>query len=366
MKLIFFLIAFSLVSIRAYFSWSGKDRQKRGLSQSNMVIKSDNFYEQINYTGKFELSDDESSFKSISPGGYFKFRKNDIRIEAESNLRGEIVYTIYDGKNILSMDEQGKLLVAQAIKEMIERGYDANERMERVYRKGGPVALLNEVDSMKADQVKVLYLARLFAIDSLLPSFLPYTIKKIASLGSDQDKVNFLTKITAVQLENPQTDSLYFDVIKGIGSDMDRMNAIWHIINRDSIANANTDKILFLAGRLASDMDKANVFQKMIDKGLIAGQDYDGLLTLISKMSSDMDKANLYKKLISQKDLNEGQWIILQDKISQLGSDNDKTNLLVELAPKMPQTAALKINYQKAAKTLRNDYDYGHAMRAIQ
>ena len=366
MKLIFFLIAFSLVSIRAYFSWSGKDRQKRGLSQSNMVIKSDNFYEQINYAGKFDLTDDETSFKSISPGGYFKFRKNDIRIEAESNLRGEIDYTIFDGKHNLPMDEQGKVLVAQAIKEMIEWGYDANERMERVYRKGGPTALLNEVDSLKTDQVKALYLARLFSIDSLLPDFRPYIIKKIASMGSDQDKMSFLRKITAAQLKNPQTDSFYFDVIKGIGSDMDRMNALRNVIDQDSIANANTYKILFLTGGLASDIDKANVFQNMLDKGMIAGQYYDSLLVIISKMNSDVDKANLYRKLISRKDLNEDQWIILQDKISLLGSDPDKTNLLVELAPKMPQTIVLKANYQKVARTLNNDNDYGHAMRAIQ
>jgi hypothetical protein len=366
MKLIFFLIAFCLVSIRVYFSWSGKDKEKRGLSECDLVIKSDNFYEEINYEGKFQLSDDETSFKSISPGGYFKFRKNDIRIKAESNLRGEIDYTIYNGKNNLPMDEEGKLLVAQAIKEMIEWGYDANGRMERIYHKGGAWALLNEVDSLKTDQVKVLYLTRLFAIDSLLPSFLPYIIKKIASMGSDQDKVNFLTKITTAQIKNPQTDSIYFEIIKGIGSDMDRIDVLQYIINQDSLAETNADKILVLAGRFGSDIDKANIFQKMLDKGLIAGEKYDSLLVLISEMGSDLDKANLYKKLISQKDLDEAQWIKLQDKISLLGSDPDKTNLLVELAPKMPQTEALRANYQKAAKTLGNDNDYGHAMRAIQ
>ena len=332
MKLIFFLIAFCLVSIRVYFNWSGRDKEKRGFAESDMVIKSDNFYEEINYSGKFQLSDDETSFKSISPGGYFKFRKNDIKVKAESNLRGEIDYTIYDGNNNLPMDEQGKLVVAQAIKEMIIWGYDANDRMERVYHKGGARALLNEVDSMKTDQMKVLYLNRLFAIDSLLPNYLPFIIKKIASMSSDQDKVDFLTKIPGAQLKNQQTDSAYFEIIKGIGSDMDR----------------------------------ANLFQKMIDKGLIAGPYYDSLLVLISGMGSDIDKTNLYKKLIGQKDLKEAQWIKLQDKISLLGSDFDKTNLLVELAPKMPLTDAVKLNYQKAAKTLGNDNDYGRAMRAIQ
>ncbi|HEX3079070.1 MAG TPA: hypothetical protein VHQ04_01345, partial [Puia sp.] len=167
MKLIFFLIAFLLISIRYYVSWTGKDRERRGLSESNMVIKSDNFFEEINYLGKFQLSDDESRFKSISPGGYFKFRLNEIKVKAQSDIRGEIEYKIFDGKNDLPLNDEGKILVRKAIKEMIYWGYDAVGRMERVYQKGGSEALLREMDSVKSDQMKILYLKRLYLIDSL-------------------------------------------------------------------------------------------------------------------------------------------------------------------------------------------------------
>ena len=110
------------VSLRIYFSWLGKDRESRGISESNMVVKSDNFLEKISYVGKFEPTEDETAFKSISPGGYFKYEMNDERVKAESNLKGEIEYTLYDGKNNLVMDEKGKKLLAEAIKEMIAWG----------------------------------------------------------------------------------------------------------------------------------------------------------------------------------------------------------------------------------------------------
>ena len=155
MKLIFFLIAFCLITLSFYFSRTRKDREKRGLSESNMVIKSDNFYEEINYPGKFQFSDDESTFKSISPGGYFKFRLNDVKVKAESGMRGEIEYKIYDGKNDIPLNEQGKLIVSKAIHEMIYWGYDAEGRMERIYQKGGSLALLSEMDSVRTDQVKI-------------------------------------------------------------------------------------------------------------------------------------------------------------------------------------------------------------------
>src|SRR5260221_6904096 len=146
--------------------WFGKDEERRGVCVSNMVVKSDGLYEQIKYSGKFQISDDEKSFKSISPGGYFKYRKNDIKVNAESNLRGGIDYSIYDGDKYVPVEGVGGALLSEAVKEMIAWGFDAEPRMERVYQKGGASALLREVDSMKTDQVKIIYLNRLYAIDS--------------------------------------------------------------------------------------------------------------------------------------------------------------------------------------------------------
>jgi hypothetical protein len=365
MKLIFFLITFFLVGIRYYFSWSGKEREKRGLSVSNMVIKADNFYEEINYSGKFQLSDDETYFRNISPGGYFKFQKNNIKIKAESNLRGEIEYTISDGKNRLPFDGQGKLLVAQAIREMINWGYDGDARMERVYKKGGHEALLKETDSMRTDQLKVVYLKRLFAIDSLSPDNLPFIIGKIGSLHSGQDKVHLLSGISARQLGTPSSSSAYFKVLEGMGSDMDKTAAVQRLIDQDSVSEENIDRILGLTAGFGSDVDKSNFFQKMIAKGLITGSHYDSLVLLIASIGSDLDKVNLYKKMIEQKTVSEIQWLSLMNGISRLGSDMDKSSLLVEVSHKMPRTEITKANYFKAAKTIHDDYNYGKAVRAV-
>jgi len=347
MKLFFFLIAFCLVSFRFYMAWSGKDEERRGVSVSNMVIKSGGLYEQIKYSGKFQLSDDETSFKNISPGGYFKYRKNDIKVEAESNLRGSIDYSIYDGNNYLSAEGKGKELLAEAIKEIIRWGFDAEARMERVYQKGGPGALLSEVDSVKTDQVKVLYLNRLLAIDSLVPELLPVIITKVGSMGSDQFKISFLTRIHPEQLRNPRVDSSYFAIVTGIGSDMEKVNALQYIINQDSIANAFAVRVLFIGSGLGSDMDKENVFNKMFEKNLIRDSLIDSLMNYTSRMGVDMDKTNIYSKLINTNHLSEAQWIKLEDQVSLLGSDMDKSNMLVEIAKRMPKTEMVRAGYMK-------------------
>lgn len=366
MKLIFFLTAFFLVSIRVYFSWSGMERAKRGESEYNMVIKSNGNYEEMNYAGKIKLTEDESGFKSISSGGYFKFRNNDIKVSAVSNLKGEIEYTIYDGKSYLPLNDEGKKILAQAVREMILWGFDADIRMERIYHQGGVAAVLKEVDSLKPDQVKISYLNYLFTIDSLSPEFLPSIIKKAGALGSDGDKVKFLSKVSSEQLRNKQTDSAYFAIIEGLGSDIDKLNALQYFLENDSLNDSNTQRVMSVGESIGSDFDRATLFNKMIDRRLINGNLCDSLIEYITRIGSEPDQMNLYRKLFLYKSLSEMQWIKLQDKISEMGSDINKSNLLTELAENMPKTEALRVNYQKAAKTIGNDGDYGRAMRAIQ
>ncbi len=366
MKLIFFLIAFCLLSIRFYFSWSGQDRERRGISESNMVIKSDNSYEEIRYSGKFKLSDDESSFTSISPGGYFKFRMNDIRVKAESNLRGEIEYTINDGNHDLPMNSDAKKYLAQSIKEMIAWGYDAEGRMERIYLKGGTAALFREIDSIKPDNIKVLYLNRLLRSDSGLTADMPLIMKKIGNLGNDQDKISALGKISAPQLQDSATVTAYFEVIAGLNADNEKAHALENIIMMDTTSTTNAEKVLVLSGTLQSDMDKAALYRKMIEKGMITGARFDSLIKHISLMDSDLDKATLYKDIADTYNLTETHWIVLISQVPQLGSDMDKADLLSNYASKMPKTDAVVTAYRKAAKTITNDMDYGKVVRAIE
>ena len=365
MKLIFFLVAFCLLSIRVYFSWSGRDREKRGESVSDLVIKSDNFYEEIKYAGKFQLTDDETAFKSISPGGYFKFRKNDETVRAESNLQGTIAYTIYDGKNKLGMDDEGKKRVAGAIHEMIVWGFDATTHLERIYRNGGSLALINEIDSMKSDPVKMLYLDRLYAMDSLSTEEWTAVANKIGSLGFDGDKARYLKKFPPALLESPSIASVWFAVLGKLGSDMDKVNSLLYVLEQDTVARDHADKILIMTAGLGSEMDKANLFRTMIDKGLANGNFFDSLLEQASHLGSDMDKINLYRELLKGKNLTENQWISLINKSVQPASDMDKGNLLIEIALKMPKTEPVKSAYLKAARSIHNDSDYGRAVRAV-
>src|ERR1700738_2887390 len=121
MKLTFFLIAFFLILLRVYYSWAGYAHKHD--NDGNITVRSDNYSEEIHWSGKVKLSDDEKSIASISPGGYLKFRENDTKLSAESNLEGEISYTLFDGQKSLTLNDSGQRFVAAVLQKMIRFGY---------------------------------------------------------------------------------------------------------------------------------------------------------------------------------------------------------------------------------------------------
>jgi hypothetical protein len=366
MKMIFFLIAFFLICIRYYFSWSGKEQAGNGSSVSDMVVKTDTSIEEMNYSGKFQLSDDETGFKNISPGGYFKFRFNDVRVKAESNLQGGIDYTVYDGKRNLGPGAEQKIYISRAIREMVEWGFDGKARMERIYQKGGTEALIKEVDNIKPDNIKVLYLDRLIQLDSGSNLVMPQVIKKISHLGNDQDKVRILEKFSAAQWQDSATNRACFELIASLGSDVEKIKVLDRMIRQDSLSGASAENILQVSGSVNSEIDRAGLYERMMDRGLIAGNLTDSLLGQVKRMGSGPDKAQLYGHFLSIKNMSDAEWMELLQAVSLLDSEMDKAGLLVQIAPEMPKNEVVRAQYLKAAKTIGNDSDYGKVLRAVE
>ena len=329
MKLTFFLIAFFLVLLRVCISWGSHGRNNS--NEGNFTMTGDNFIEQINWSGKIRLSDDEKSIAGISPGGYVRFRENDIKLSAESNLQGVISYTLFDGHASLSLDDSGRRFVSAVLQQMIAWGFQADDRPERIFKKGGNRALLEEIRRIKLDRTKRPYFDLLFKSDSLQTSELAEMITLIDTSGSDIDKQEILSRFTASQLRDSTLAQSWLGAVSHLGP----------------------------------DFEKQNLLTSFMRKGPVAGSTYDSLLSVIGHMGADFEKQDLYKKLLGDSLTTDRQWIGLISRTAGLGADFIKVDMLVAIAKKMPEGQAVKDAYLEAAKTIGGDAEYGRVMRAL-
>ncbi len=91
-------------------------------------VKNDNVSLKIEYSGTVIFNDDETGIESISSGGYVKYSKNGKKLEAKNNRRGEITYELYDRGKKLSMQDDNRKFLAEAIKEMMKYGHNEDDR----------------------------------------------------------------------------------------------------------------------------------------------------------------------------------------------------------------------------------------------
>ena len=399
MKLFFFLTAFCLVLLRAYFAWSGHGSANDS-NNGSMTISSGDFLEQIKWSGKVILSDDEKSIVSIPPGGYLKFRENDIRMVAESNLRGEISYRLYDGHQDLSLNDSGRHFISAVLKKMIARGYYAQGRAERIFKNGGYRALLNELPNLEMDFIKAPYFDLLLKSDSLTAPELVATIALIGKSGSDVDRQHLLQQVGRAWLKDSLVADAWFAVVAHLNADIEKSGLLSRFIEQDSLTAENFDKILETTSHFNADVDKINLLAKLINKGavdtarcskileitshfnadidkinLLTGlinrtavdsTGWNNMLLIANHFNSDIDKQNIYNKLMDTKNISEEQWIsVINSAVVQV-SDADKSNMLVRIAQKMPRTEKLKMAYLSAAKKINDDAAYGRAVKQVE
>jgi hypothetical protein len=328
MKLSFFLIAFFLVLIRVCFSWPGHGGHDTG----NILMKGDGYIKEIHWSGKIRLSDDEKAIAGISPGGYLKFRENDTTFRAESNLQGEVSYQLYDGRTSLSLGDSGKRFIAAILQKVVGFGFDAEGRAERIYKKGGNMALLAEIPRMNIDAAKNAYFDLLLKSDSLTKEETVLLLREIQEVGADVNKQDFLRRLAPRAAKDSSL------LLPWLGT----------------------------VAHLDADFEKQDLLTNLIRQGRIEGKGYDSLMGIIGHLDADFQKEDLLKKLIGDSLKTDGQWIGLIEAANRLGADFQKADLLLEIAGKMPRTDTVKASYMRAAKTITDDMQYGKVMRAVE
>lgn len=90
---------------------------------TTIVVNDNNNVTKIEYAGKITFNDARTAIENISAGGYVKYRHNDEKVLAKNDQNGNIAYELYDGSEQLPLDDKGKALIADAVKDIIKKSH---------------------------------------------------------------------------------------------------------------------------------------------------------------------------------------------------------------------------------------------------
>jgi hypothetical protein len=405
MKLTFFLIALALILLR--LCYPTLELWHNGHGHGTMIMRSDNYLQEIKWSGKIRLSDDDRSIAEISPGGYLKFRENDTTLKAESSLQGEISYTLFDGHEQLSLNDSGQQFIATQIQKMIRFGFFGEERAERIYKKGGVPALLVELSRIKMEGARGPYLNLLFKADTLTVPQLIGLLQVIDSSDNMPEQQHLLSLFSRGQLRDSAVSQKWLSAVGHLRTSYMEKDLLMHYIDTDLTAD-RFDTVVAVAGRFESPNDQKEVYQRLADIAAIRLHDslfaqpwlyavgqigpsyikkdllllylqtdinrasglpvdqFDTVLAITRRFESPQDSKEIYDKLVGLPPQNDIEWAGLIHAVGALEPDYLKSDLLLKIAPKMPRSDSLVSAYRKSAKSIQGDMDYGKVIRAVE
>ena len=152
-------IAFTAEAQMAFNFTNGKSSYR----VNNLIAEFD-----VEYEGKIQLSDDDRDIIGISPGGYFELSKSSFgasrKIKIESDGDG-LSKRYYVGWSEKEYEPEGRKWLAEVLPELVRSTTIAAEsRVNRIYKKGGASALINELSLLNSDYVSDKYFELAFGI----------------------------------------------------------------------------------------------------------------------------------------------------------------------------------------------------------
>src|SRR5688500_11346983 len=128
MKPVLIFLTLLTFSLSIYFTIQRFDRH--GVSTTRIFDGTNE--QEISSRGKIIFNDAETAVESISQNGFLKYKNNDLKLKVQSK-EGKIVYELTDDGRALNVnDANGQRILAETIKAILETGFDARGRVERL------------------------------------------------------------------------------------------------------------------------------------------------------------------------------------------------------------------------------------------
>lgn len=329
--------------------------------------------ENLTYKGEVTLTDDFTSIKSISPGGYLKYSLSvdgdKKELELKSDTQGKLTRRyLVDGKEV-AYAPAGEQWLQELMPGLIAKtGIGLEARVKDLYQKQGAKGVLAEADKVEGEHGKLKMVSYLLQQPNLKPADMGLALQRAGSYtSSDYELSKLLRNVPAAYLGKQELANAYLDAAGNVSSDYEKGKVLAHLLDTPNLNKQTADQALKVIGTVSSDYEKGKLVQKYISNKELLKNSYQGTFGLIGNFSSDYEKSKSIQSILNQHSLSTAQYQELLPVVRNIGSDYEKSKVLRAMAPKIPENAtALRQDYEKVAKTISSDYEYRKVIEALK
>lgn len=343
---------------------SGQGTRKS--SSGNFIWSDDGEKISIKFDGAFEINDDDSGIKSISPGGYLHVSDGEGHLVEFISDRAGTLSTRYKVNNReRAFEPEGRQWLATIMPRFVRRsGFGASGRVARFLRNGGVPAVLAEISRIESSYAKKLYFSELLQQAAVDGSAARRILEQAGrEIESDYELASLLISGMGKLMLDQGTQKAFFDAARTLESDYEMRRVFSAGLERGPVPAALTAAMLDAARELDSDYEAASLLLDLLRQQGIEGT-RDPFFAVVSTLSSAYEKGRVLQAVLRRADVSSGTLLAALNAAGTIGSGYETSQVLQTAARAHEINGPARDVYMKIADRL-GDYEQTQALAAL-
>jgi beta-lactamase regulating signal transducer with metallopeptidase domain len=321
--------------------------------------------------GEIQFNADATELQSISGDGYFEVSERHadmlryIKITPSANGL-QYVYKINGQQQPLEGEAKtwfSNFLLA------LERstGFAAEERVAKLIAKGGPGAVLDEINNLQGDYVRGIYFRKLLDHPNLPSPIVIRIINQAGSqIGSDYEMARVLMEVgKQYDLADEASRAAFLNAAAKLKSDYEHSRVLIELLKRPNISSENVRAALNSAAGIKSDYEKSRILLALVAQKTFEQSYLDSYLKLVASIGSDYEKSRDLLAPMEKYSLSPEQVNRILDAAAGMSNDYEKSRLLNGLAGKGKFDESQIGNYLKVVASMGSDYERSRSLLTL-
>lgn len=240
------------------------------------------------------FNDDYSDMESIAPDGFLELRESRLgetrKLDIEPDSSGRLRYRYRVRGDERPFDADARAWLARVMKERVDSGFDAAERVARIYRARGARGVLEAARTLRTGYARASYLNRLAQLDGPRDETAVEILRSAArDKFSDYERANVLVSIARRPPSGADARRSFFEATAALQSDYDRSRVLLALLRADRLeedwalaavravaaSSSDYEKVRVLIAAARAYADKKKVLDAVLETSNGIGSDYE-------------------------------------------------------------------------------------------
>ncbi|MEX0644098.1 MAG: hypothetical protein WD076_02230 [Parvularculaceae bacterium] len=366
------------------------------------VVTSDELDLSAKWRGDFDVSADGRALKRLKGRLEVERVENGKRQRAVFEGDGASLKTIYFvDDRARAVDKSSEAEIGDLVLAFVRAsGVDADERVADMLTRGGPDAVLAEIDAIESGHAAMIYIVALAEQGKLTPPHIERIAARVEGFDGDHSKRRALETLFERQSLSAASRARLLKAAEGISGDHD-LRLLLETVAAGELTTEAVETALSILSRISGDHDARLGVEALIENAAFKDADAARLIAIaaaqidgdhdlrlaveaasariaqsdavaaaaigaLAEIESDHDCRLALESVAAAIPRSSPRWRSLVEAVAEIGSDHDARVALEDLADLMPDDASVLAAYRARANAIGSEHDRENALAAVE